>query len=602
LHPICQKCLEDREKRFRPTLGDGWNCVKCTYIPEDYLLGIDKTQYTEEQLHIMEIYMDPVKFAKYMFEITLRFYQDEMIRCTAIRKVSRCGRRIGKSWVLTISACWFCFIHKNKYVMVMTPRKDQGEKLYNWIVQWYNQFPQFRECIRRKAKNPGTIEFKNGSTLFFVTAGSSNNAKAGAARGQEADVIILDEADYLNPSDIDTVFPMLQRTDETSEEDKILWASSTPRGTREKFYGWAHSERFKEFHYPSWLNPAWDKTMEAELRDELKTNTAWEHEAAADWGLEMEGVFQHAFVDKAVSHAYRFFGEQGFWPYEESKRVPGCLYTIGVDWNSSRNGAQIVVMEFNSALRNDQDEASIKGRFRVATRVSIDATEFTQLKACQEIIRLNKLWKPMYIYVDQGYGTTQVEELRRYGLDHPEDNILEKLKAIDFGSSIEVHDPVNRTVNKRPMKPFLVNNAVEKFERDMVVLNPADSLLEDQIRAYTVEKQTRLGQPVYSAGYDHALDAFMLALLAFTMEFTDLGKPKFTLGLEFAENWRTIGVAPEPSQEEIVAHAQGLIPVPIRDINKLANGEKFAPAPIWGTGKSSEHSKGWTGRVESRNI
>jgi len=49
-----------------------------------------------QELELIEILIDPVRFAKYHFDWEARWYQKEMLRSKAIRKVSRCGRRIGK--------------------------------------------------------------------------------------------------------------------------------------------------------------------------------------------------------------------------------------------------------------------------------------------------------------------------------------------------------------------------------------------------------------------------------------------------------------------------------------------------------------------------
>jgi hypothetical protein len=156
--------------------------------------------------------------------------------------------------------------------------------------------------------------------------------------------------------------------------------------------------------------------------------------------------------------------------------------------------------------------------------VNIDAKDFTQTKAIDEIIRLNETWNPAYIFVDKGYGQVQYETLRKWGHSHPGTGLERKVEAIDSGSSMLTLDPITKNPEKKPVKPFMVNNSVRYFEENRILLNNSDDEFTKQLRDYVVEKRSRDGRPVYSADNDHILDAFNLAMLAFTMKFTDLGR------------------------------------------------------------------------------
>jgi len=80
---------------------------------------------------------------------------------------------------------------------------------------------------------------------------------------------------------------------------------------------------------------------------------------------------------------------------------------------------------------------------------------------------------------------------------------------------------------EKPMKPFLVNNSVIFVEQHQVVLPEIENEsrgLVGQMRSYTVERRSSTtGAPVYSQGKDHILDAWMLAMLGFTLRRSDLG-------------------------------------------------------------------------------
>lgn len=293
----------------------------------------------------------------------------------------------------------------NFKILVIAPLDLQVEEYFRYYKEWIGKSTNLRASIKREKQNPHLIEFTNGSRIMGLTAGTKSGHNASSARGQEADAIYLDESDYLSEGDLETILVLLLRTNEKSIEDKYMWASSTPTGKRQKFYEWAHDPGYKEFHYPSMISPAWNAEEEIRMRKLVTTENGWTREVLADWGEEAEGVYRDDYIDRAVNLSKIFFTHnEGMWDYKTEEPTPGCLYIIGVDWNSSGNGVQIVVAEHNPALKIDQDDPGLAGRFRIATRVSIEDAQFTQTAAIDKILELNIKWNPSYIYVDEGYG------------------------------------------------------------------------------------------------------------------------------------------------------------------------------------------------------
>lgn len=531
MHKACTDCIAARKARF----GEDWDKLKCSFIKEDALEGYNTDGMSEDEKTTLRDLFDPYRWGVKEFNLNPRDYQNVMANCTATRQVYRLGRRTGKTVSLLLRALHRMFLNPGKKVLLFTPYENQIKVFFSMIEAWRSESVTLHEAIEagRIVKDPFTLELGNGSSLIGFTTGTKSGMKSASARGQEADIIILDEADYLTRDDLTAILPMLQKTNETSTEAKELWAASTPTGRHDFFYDWAHSAGFKEFHHPSWVNPAWDQEAERESHELFPNKTDWEHEYAAEWGEETEGVYPHTFIDRALDLSRDFIGNNGRWDYSKQAPKAGCIYTVGVDWNSSSNGVQIVMMEYDPAYVTPEDIAQgIRGRFRIATRENIDAKEYTQTKAVKKIIELNYLWKPKAIYVDEGYGMTQIEDLKRYGHDHPESQILARLEPINFSSMQEVRDPVTKQLVKKHMKPFIVFNSLNYLEKNLILLNRADTEFEKQLRDYTVEKRSREGRPVFSEGNDHVLDAFNLAMTAYTMKFTDLGRPLYTTAMQ----------------------------------------------------------------------
>ena len=550
MHPACVKCIAERQAKY----GAEYARLECSGIKEDVTEGIDFTMYPEAEREqtrqALRTVLDPILWGASEFNLEIRDYQELMVKCTATRKMSRTGRRVGKTHAMALHMLHKAYTTENFKILVIAPVELQVKEIFDLFDSWANISSNLRDSIDKRINNPFTLKLKNGSRIMGLTAGTKAGQGALTVRGQEADALYLDEADYLAPEDIGTLFVLLQQTKAGDRDTKYLWASSTPTGKHQHFYDWAHNPRFKEFHYPSWANPLWSSKMEEEFREIYGQGVQWDHEVAAEWGEEMEGVFAHEYIDRAIALSDLLLGNNGKWEYTKQAPKAGCIYTIGVDWNTSKNGVQIVVSEYDPALVTNEDiVGGIRGRFRIATRVSVDAKEFTQSKAVEKIIELNRLWDPKAIYVDQGFGTTQIEDLRRWGNANPDSQILARLKPIDFSTTQEVHDPVTKQIIKKPMKPFMVGNSVNFFEKNVILLNRADKDFEKQLRDYTVARRSRDGRPVYSEGNDHVLDAFNLCMLAYTLEFTDLGRPIYTSTVRMAGKWGEKKPTPEEALE-----------------------------------------------------
>jgi hypothetical protein len=313
-----------------------------------------------------------------------------------------------------------------------------------------------------------------------------------------------------------------------------IWCSSTPTGKRDFFYEICTNPDtgYKAYHFPSMVNPDWDEMMEAELRATM-TEQGYIHEVLAEFGEETVGVFNKDAVERAKSqylYSYRqlnayeieMYKKQGydvdkivyFGPYTRKNPAPSAIRIIGVDWDKFNEATQIVITEFDELLK----------KFRVANRVEIPRGEFTYDNAVRKIIELNEIYDPKFIYVDAGHGEYQIEMLHKYGLEHPESGLKHKVKRIQFSQSIEIRDPATREIDKKDAKNFMVNQTSILLERGQIVLSPFDDMIWKQMMDYQVVRITQNGRPIYTSENEHALDAFMLTILGFTLEFPNITK------------------------------------------------------------------------------
>lgn len=313
-----------------------------------------------------------------------------------------------------------------------------------------------------------------------------------------------------------------------------IWVSSTPTGKRSFFYDICTNPDtgYKAYHFPSMVNPDFDEKMEGELRATM-TEQAYIHEVEAEFGEETVGVFNKDAVERAKSAYLYSYRELNAWEREQYKKngyaledivyipkytkrnpAPSAHRIIGVDWDKYGAATQIIVTEFNELLK----------KFQVINRIEISRGDFTFDNAVKTIIELNDIYDPKFIYVDAGMGEYQIETLRLHGRENPETGMHKKVKRIQFSQNIEIRDPATREVDKKDAKNFMVNQTSILLERNQILLSPFDDMVWKQMMDYQVVRISQNGKPTYTSENEHALDAFMLTILGFTIEFPNITK------------------------------------------------------------------------------
>jgi replicative DNA helicase len=488
--------------------------------------GISTEQ--QRQLHIAK---DPITWARHFLDINLRVYQILILRDPSLRKVLRAGRRLGKSYSLATQLLHYSYTRKDGRSLVVAPMKSHVELIYQEVLRLASKNETVSNSIIRKVTSPQyMIQFSNGSTIRFFTSGMRSGGRSDVARGQEAHLIILDEMDYMHADDLDALYAMLQKTAE-DQPDKVMIGASTPTGRRERFWEWCTGNRFKEFWFPSYVNPFFNKEQEEEFKEQYST-TGYRHEIEADWGEDSEGVYPRKFIDRA------FISPS--WQYNPEITSARSFHVIGVDWDKYGAGTNIVVLEVCSS---NYEDPRFRDKVKLCYREEIGKSEYTLTKAVDRIIELNSMFNPKHIYVDRGFGEVQVELLKKHGVENPKSKLKERVKGIGFGESIEVRDPYTKLLIKKELKPFMVDNLRQFLEKENVLFPESDEELYMQLISYIVVRTSSSGRPIFEAGgsaMDHAHDALILALLAITQNYGEFSKTAVASNVEsFSNNFFT---------------------------------------------------------------
>ncbi len=448
---------------------------------------------------LVKILSDPVLWAQAELNEHPRWYQTEMLRCDSKRIVARIGRRAGKTYTMALQALWYAYTHENSAQLITAPYQEQVKLIFREIRRFIGKSQRVQQSVESDTKNPQYLKLKNGAEIIGLTVGTRSGQGGAGTRGQKADWLYVDEMDYMTDDDFETLYAIVL-------EDPAnigVFCASTPSGRRGKFWQLCTRKEagWREFHYSCKVNPTWTQESEDEARGTL-SDLAFEHEYLAEFGDESTGVFNKNYIDRSKKD-YKYIIEPPLY------KAPTI---IGVDWDKYGASTQIVVTEYNN----------IEKSFRIINRVEIERGEYTLDNAVRSLIELNEIYKPDFIYVDRGYGEYQFETLRSYGVEHPGTGLEKKVIGVSFSESLKIPNQFTGEVEKVPIKGFMVDQTSIILEKDLLILSKHDTLVWKQFEDYQVIRTTQTGARVFSSNNEHALDAFMLTILGFTMQFPEL--------------------------------------------------------------------------------
>lgn len=423
--------------------------------------------------------------------------------CSASKKAIRCGRRSGKSYGLGIDIANRLVQNSNYQILVVTPFLSQAKELTSVVKKILRSLSAtigtWDDLVERSVTSPyQEIQMKNGSTFKAFTAGNDN---ANAVRGQGAHLIIIDEADFLTQEAFDSITAILMDKPNTE-----IICTSTPMGEG-LLYKFANSKDYKEFHFPSFCIPHYNDDMDREFRNSLSM-MAYIQEIMAEFGLSDNSVFDTDLVNRST-----LIGTSESLHNVITNRNR-YIVSLGCDWNADKVGTRICVIAYDK----------IERKIIIANLSNVRREGWTQVAAIDKIVELNRLYTPDYIYVDEGFGEANVQQLKLIAVnlfgkvpaDHP-DLRLRDVVPVNFSSTLELRDVMTGEIRKKYFKNFIVETTKRALETGLLAFkDPISAPIVEQMKNYIVKSRAANGREVYEAKNseigDHDLDAFMIAL------------------------------------------------------------------------------------------
>ena len=519
-YKMCEICIAEQKRKYKgetPIICNGLRDYKTSLKAkfDENIIDSIVAELSEEEFDELQALFNPFDwFRVHMTDKSKaqdRWTQELALSCSAKNKAIRWGRRCGKSYAIIMELMYkIALAEKPLNILVAAPMVTMIDEISQVFMELSNliDIPNF---IQSKKSSPILeIIFFNGSILKGITAADDGKS----ARGKKADVIWIDEVDFVPTKALDAI-----RAIQLDNPNVELIYTSTPIGEGNLF-NFANQKITKEFHYPTFTRP--DYTDEMHSSTEALSAIAYAQEILAIYGLDEAGVFPIRFIDMAYDHYIKDCYNEDFVLNNRDR----FILIIGVDWNHDNNGTRIVV------LGHDR----VYSKFFIVEKQRISKIKMTQTLAVQTIVDLNRKYNCDHIICDEGFGIAQVSMLRlkgeeQYGKvppNHPDIKLVDTV-AVSFGSTLEITDPVKHQTIKKNTKQYIVENAQKVLENNQLAL---DDLKDDevilQMKNYHIARTGLRGniyKPKDKKIGDHDLDAFMLALYGFDMFYGAFIKP-----------------------------------------------------------------------------
>jgi hypothetical protein len=426
---------------------------------------------------------------------------------TSRRTAIRVHRRSGKSYSLVVLALYYALTYPGLGVLFIAPAGTQIEQLFTVLRDFIAANSWIKDSVKEnRAAMPARITFSNSSIIQGFTTGASSKRKAMSLRGQGGEIILIDEAHYLNEEDWSSITPIMQG-DKHKQFPPRTFAASTPAYTRGFFYEIFQDPEKKKgwypVHVPITKNPDVSPEFVEECKQSCPSELDWQSEYLAEFPEIGEGVFPKTMVEAAWrSFDYSTTLREVQSQYQTGKKPP--TRTMGVDWdkyNKDGHGCMIVIIEAVS----DKD-------YRVVYREEIPQSQFTLTNAVNRVIELNELFQPEWLYVDRGYGDAQLETLQLYGKNHPHSGLYSKVVGIQFAELTECPMP-NGGIILKGFKATMISVMRGWLEKKILQVSNTDQLLYKQFTEYHVKSKTD-NSIKFSDKRDHVIAATGLACMA----------------------------------------------------------------------------------------
>lgn len=291
---------------------------------------------------IDEARRDPGVFAKLLLGTELWPHQAEVAASPARYRIICAGRQVGKSQLLAVLALHHAFSRARQTVLIVSAGDTAAKRLLETVAAMALASPLLAGAVVDESSKAVTLS--NGSVIRAVPA------SAAQIRGWSIDLLILDEAAFIDPEIWRAAEPAI-----IARPGSRVILSSSPWGGADHFFrvmwglAMASPDVFQAaWHWPSIVSPLVDADLLERIR-ERESPVIFAREYEARWMDAAGAYFTTAELEAAV-------GDHGL--VDPDGDVEGCRLlggvVGGVDWGMVNDAHALTVVAAEAGLDDRQ--------------------------------------------------------------------------------------------------------------------------------------------------------------------------------------------------------------------------------------------------------
>ncbi len=411
----------------------------------------------------------------------VRGYQRGSLESWAPRKVHCDGRDVGKTTEIELVAAWASVVERNRQMLIATQCENHLFPLMHRIVRRIHDTPQLASNLVEFRRSPSWyLRFRNGFQLW----GRLSGPRGVNFQGLHVDWQIVDEAQEMTDAAWGEILQALNA-------GGLRWVYGVPNGLRNTFYRMTQDTSYEHHNWPSSVHPDYDDVKDAELARLYGGRDApgYIHRVLGQHGAPEHAVFRLddylACVDESIARGCIVLQEGD--AFEAPSNIVDGDYYLGCDLGYARDPSEFVIYRSESP------------HLIHTLRVHLRGVNYARQQAVIEA--MDDAYDFRGIGIDAGNnGRAVAHNLMALG-----ESWCEKVRAFEFGATVELEPLPDGQPHRRPAKQFMTELLERRLAERTIVL-PRDPEREGQYASQTYSIGLT-GRVQYSKGNDHIIDA-----------------------------------------------------------------------------------------------
>lgn len=457
-------------------------------------------------LHVRETFAGTYLRARDGQPWQVRPYQRVSLESHTPRKVHCDGRDVGKTTEVELIAAWAMVACPGAEMLIACQTENHLFPLMSRIARRFETTPEFAPSLIEMRRSPSWfLRFSNGFVLWGRIAGP----RGINFQGMHVDWQIVDEAQEMTETSWGELYQALNGGGRR-------WVYGVPNGLRNTFYRMTQMGQAEQYNWPSALNPEFTAEKDAELAMLYGGRTApgYVHRVLGQHGEPAHAVFSLddylECVDASLADAEITVREEDH--FEAPSGVSRGDYYLGCDLGYARDPSEFVV------YRNEPPH------WINVLRVHLEGVNYA--KQQRVIEELDRAYDFRGIGIDCGNnGRAVAHQLMAQG-----EEWCEKVRAFEFGASLEIEPLADGTPVRRRIKEFMTELLQRRLAERTLVFPPIPDR-ESQYASHTYSVNSA-GQIVYEKGNDHLIDADRCAILRHYLDTQEEYAARTPVGVE----------------------------------------------------------------------